>query len=483
MRKLRIFVAEVVGVAILLGWLFWKYPDVFDSVVPWMALVVMWHVTWEFILDPLREWLAPRVGKARPMVWIYAFVIGGLISVGYLYSIKLGIRKLAESHAAPLGVSPSAPAPEVSPVAGLSELGWTVQPGPDDIQFEIVSKPLPSMKESAAYFGKLHKPFRLHFQSIKGIDGLHYLAGITGCTKVEINAGEFTDLSDLQGFSSLTSLIISQTPLNGLGVIDLTPISSLTNLRELNLHSTKVTSIAALTALTKLEVLNLKATLVHDLSPIAGFLSLKSLDVTDTDISQLGPLSHIETMEELGIGGKQIPSLVSLTNLKHLKTLRIIDQNEIDLSPVGELPSVEYLWIWGPPRLNVSPLCRLINLHELTLQGLGVGKLTSVAEIDQLGRLSELRKLTLGSLQVSDLTFTSKLKHLNEINIGMMPVSSIESLRGLRSLRSVSLNLTPVVDISPLLELPALASLSVIRTPARADVLTELERRGVRIQR
>jgi internalin A len=141
------------------------------------------------------------------------------------------------------------------------------------------------------------------------------------------------------------------------------------------------------------------------------------------------------------------------------------------------------LWIWGPPQLNVLPLHSLIKLRDLSLMGMGFGRLTAVTDIDALRDLKDLRKLTLGSLQIGDLTFVNSLKNLNEINIGDLPISSVEPLRGLTSLKRVSLSLTPVVDISPLLDLPALNSLTVIRTPARADVLTELERRGVKVNR
>jgi hypothetical protein len=64
-----------------------------------------------------------------------------------------------------------------------------------------------------------------------------------------------------------------------------------------------------------------------------------------------------------------------------------------------------------------------------------------------------------------------------------MPITSIAPLRGLKSLKSVGLNVTEVADISPLLDLPSLEHLGVVRTPARADILTELERRGVKIVR
>lgn len=375
---------------------------------------------------------------------------------------------------------------ESNAVAELSRLGWTVKPGTDDLQFEIASRPLPSMKESAPYFSQMNRPFRLHFQSVPSIEGLHELATIANCTKIEINAGEFFDISELRGFSGLSSLIISQTPINGLAVVDASPLSSLTNLRELNLGDTKIRNIEALARLTHLESLSIRETLVRDLSPISGYALLKTLDIRGTEISDLSALSKIETLQELSIGGIQIPGLVRLRNLKNLKTLNVIEHGDIDLSTIGELSNLETLWIWGPSEqrhLNVSPLRKLSNLRQLTLTGLGFFGLAVVTDIEALGDLKELRKLTLGSLQVSDLAFTSKLKSLSEINIGEMPVTSIEPLRGLKSLTSVSLSKTRVTDISPLLELPALTNLNVMRTPARADILTELERRGVNVQR
>jgi hypothetical protein len=110
-------------------------------------------------------------------------------------------------------------------VAKLAELGWTVKPGPNSVQFEITSGPLPPMKESATYFERLAKPFNLHLQQVSGLEGLHYLANIPGCTKIEIGAGEFTDISELSGFSHLTKLVIGQLPLNGTGTVDLSPLA------------------------------------------------------------------------------------------------------------------------------------------------------------------------------------------------------------------------------------------------------------------
>jgi hypothetical protein len=68
---------------------------------------------------------------------------------------------------------------------------------------------------------------------------------------------------------------------------------------------------------------------------------------------------------------------------------------------------------------------------------------------------------------------------ISDSNDGQL--SSIEALRNLKAIKKLSLIDIPVVDISVLLELPALISVTVIRVPARADVITELERRGVKV--
>jgi hypothetical protein len=285
----------------------------------------------------------------------------------------------------------------VEAVARLSEFGWTVKPGQDGIQFEIMNKPLPPMKESATYFGQLKKPFDLHFQSISGLEGLHYFADIPGCTKIEINAGEFTDLSELRGFIQLTNLGISQLPLNGNDTVDLSPLAPLINLRQLNLGMVRAKTIEALATLKNLKSLNLGQTLIADVSPISGLTSLESLDIRGTRVTDLRPLVQDQDLRELTIGGAQLPSLVNLAHLPNLKKISIIEQQGTDLSAIGALTNLESLWIWGGSApLDVLPLRSLTKLRALTITGFGFGALTAVLNIQVLGDLTELRTLTFG---------------------------------------------------------------------------------------
>jgi Leucine-rich repeat (LRR) protein len=122
-------------------------------------------------------------------------------------------------------------------------------------------------------------------------------------------------------------------------------------------------------------------------------------------------------------------------------------------------------------------------LKKLSITGNGFEFVSSVSGLDAVGELPDLESLHLFGLRMTDVNFAVSLHKLNELSITNTPLTDITALRQTKALRSVSLTGTSVVDISPLLDLQQLAELGVVRTPARSDVISELERRGVKIQR
>lgn len=90
-------------------------------------------------------------------------------------------------------------------IGNLARLGWTVK---NPAVFEISAKPLPNMQESAVYFRALHKAFRLHFQQVSSVAGLHFLAG-SDCVGIEIGASDIEDVSELGGITNLRELTIA----------------------------------------------------------------------------------------------------------------------------------------------------------------------------------------------------------------------------------------------------------------------------------
>jgi hypothetical protein len=132
MRKLRILLAEVVGLGILLGWLMWKYPELIDPIIPWVAWGIAWHVTWEFVLDTkLCRRGALALGKRvnRMGIWIVVFLIGGGISLLYWAGINKALVRLASlaaTHKISVGIPdstpPIRPTQSIEPPAQASKL-------------------------------------------------------------------------------------------------------------------------------------------------------------------------------------------------------------------------------------------------------------------------------------------------------------------------------------------------------------------------
>jgi hypothetical protein len=98
-RKLRVFVCELLGVGVLMGWLFWKYPELVDRYIPWVALLVGWHATWEFIYEPCKVWLGRLTTEMpREVKWIYIAIVVIGLSILYLHWIKEGLTALSVEH-------------------------------------------------------------------------------------------------------------------------------------------------------------------------------------------------------------------------------------------------------------------------------------------------------------------------------------------------------------------------------------------------
>lgn len=51
MHKLRVFVFDVLGGGLVVGWLIWKYPETIDTIIPWILLLITWHLIWETVLQ------------------------------------------------------------------------------------------------------------------------------------------------------------------------------------------------------------------------------------------------------------------------------------------------------------------------------------------------------------------------------------------------------------------------------------------------
>lgn len=466
-RDMRFFLAGLAGAGAMTA-LAVAFPNVTRFATIPLAIVCIIFSLY-CLLPELKKFHGGRRFKLIPLIGMVACGAG---FVGFATAFFWTVPRSTATTAA---LSADA-------VAHLAALGWTIKPDPISTQFQIASASLPDMKQSAAYFKQFGKPFNLQFQQVNSLVGLHYLADVPNCTAIQINAGQFTDLSELSGFVHLENLGISQLPLNGTDVVDITPLKGLVGLKQLNLGMVRTRSIAPLTYLNGITSLYLGQTLINDISALSGFKNLSSLDISGTRVTNLTPLAGDQNLVELTISGPQVPGVSALTQLKNLKTITINEQQPFSLSALGALINLNSLTLLiGQAPIDLGPIVTLTNLHTLLITGLGFGFLTPVQNPQVIGSLTGLNELSLGNLQISDLSFLATLSNLNSIGLTNMPVSSISFLQGLGSLQKISLVDVPVVDVSPLLTLPALTGLTVGRVPARQDVISALEKNGVAV--
>lgn len=366
-------------------------------------------------------------------------------------------------------------------VAKLAELGWAVQTRGDLDQFSTQGV-VPSMQESSMYFAKLTKPFEIVLGQVVNLKDLHYAATSENLLQINIDSGEFTDISELGKFVNLRWLFVTQLPLTGSGIVDGTPLRSLANLGQLSLSGTRVRNIDFISNFHRLKKLSVERTLVDDLSPVSSLTSLEEVSIRDTRIIDLTPLLPSKGLRELTVGGPQIRGLSALSSAENLKKLVVIEQKSIDLRPIASLSGLEDLTmiVFGTP-LDTLPLGSLTRLRKLAILGTGLGSLLDIHNYGAIGQLKDLQSLSLSSLNIRDLGFIHDLPHLSEISINQVPITSVEELSALKSLRKIVLIGTGVANVSPLLDLPSLEELTVRNTPARSDTLTELARRGVNV--
>src|SRR5580700_9902111 len=95
MAFLRKFLIELVFVAILVGWIVAKFPEAITPWVPWLCLLVFWHLVRE--LFPKR-WILSTAERSRTMIYLVAFMVGGALSTLLVWSVQQGLNKLEKTE-------------------------------------------------------------------------------------------------------------------------------------------------------------------------------------------------------------------------------------------------------------------------------------------------------------------------------------------------------------------------------------------------
>ena len=153
--------------------------------------------------------------------------------------------------------------------------------------------------------------------------------------------------------------------------------------------------------------------------------SIKRLYVsTRLPVRLFDAICEMDGLSQFGFKWGPVKDISPIQNLKHLAKLGLGSCSADDLSPLSALKSCQQLAIENADRVSdYSPLGELQNLQFLHIDGapLSNNKRAQIADIDFVGKLKELRGLSLGYVNILDDQWPKRLAGLTQLEELFVP--------------------------------------------------------------
>lgn len=95
MAFLRKFLIELVVVAVIVGWAVAEFPEVLTLWIPWLSLLVVWHLVWENLpKDRIKDHFSNLQGKRKAARILLAVLIVVIVSGAVIWGVRVGTRNL-----------------------------------------------------------------------------------------------------------------------------------------------------------------------------------------------------------------------------------------------------------------------------------------------------------------------------------------------------------------------------------------------------
>ena len=294
--------------------------------------------------------------------------------------------------------------------------------------------------------------------NISDLTGLEYATGLTqldlGMERVDsrwVNSNEISDLSPLSGLNSLTQLNLNMNFISNVSAL-----SGLTNLTELRLRDNLISDVTALSGLTNLTDLNLWNNLISDVSPLSNLTNLTSLSLHGNLISDVSPLSNLTNLTSLSLRDNTISDVSALSGMTKLTLLNLQINLILDVSPLSGMTKLTWLGLSDNTISDVSPLSNLINLKDLRL-GYNL-----ISDVSPLSNLTNLTVLYLHNNLISDVSPLSGMTNLTaQLTLHNNLILDVAPLSSLTNLPYLDLRNNLISDVSPLSNLTNLTWLGL----------------------
>ena len=189
---------------------------------------------------------------------------------------------------------------------------------------------------------------------------------------------------------------------------------------------------------------------ISDLTPISGLTQLEELDIggIGNHVSDLSPIANLTNIKYLHLGGSPISDLSPIANFTQLEFISFDDNVPLtDISVLADMENLIGVRMWGPRFRDMSPLVNLPNIEIIDLCG------NEISEIPSLKNAPKLKELYVFGNNVSDVSILQDLTSLERLNLRKNNIADISPLAGLTNLKWLDLTHNPIRDWTPLNEL------------------------------
>ena len=152
------------------------------------------------------------------------------------------------------------------------------------------------------------------------------------------------------------------------GIEDLTGLENCSNLILLHLGLNEITDISALSEMLILRDLDLRDNSITDISPLSSLTDLIFLQLSRNPLSSLEDLENLTGLILLNINSVEISDIQSLSSLPNLQYLYIFGNSITDISTLSACPHIIYLYADYNLIVDISVLSGMTDLNNIYLR-------------------------------------------------------------------------------------------------------------------
>lgn len=241
---------------------------------------------------------------------------------------------------------------------------------------------------------------------------------------------------------------------------------------KLDFNSKRIKDISEISKLVHLKELNLSHNNINDLKGLSSLVHLETLNLSHNEFYDVEELSALHSLKKLDLSHNGVYSIKPLVELKRLKILNLNSNKLNEVHDLAQMTSLTHLYMKNSIVINIFSLRNLTNLVELDLYN------NNIEYIYGLPYFKKLKKINLGSNSIGGIPHLKGVGHIIELNLSnMYYLRNITHLKEFTGLEKLNLSFLDIEDVSPLKELQELKELDLTQNENLSkDQIAELEK-------